>query len=242
MEKTNATIAVCDDEQEIRNSIERNIRLLYENADIIQFENGKALVEYGGSFDILFLDIQMEGMSGMEAAKELRRRGCRATVIFVTAIKEYVFEAFDVGAFHYIVKPFEKVKFFEILRKAVEEREFINAKEAKDEPGITIKIGSTTKKIYLYEIYYLEVFNRKVIMHKTDGDVEFYGKLIELEDRLSEDFVRCHRAYIVNLRYVLKYSANSITLENGTEILLSKQKYPDFVRKYLKYMSRLING
>ena len=66
MEKTNATIAVCDDEQEIRNSIERNIRLLYENADIIQFENGKALVEYGGSFDILFLDIQMEGMSGME--------------------------------------------------------------------------------------------------------------------------------------------------------------------------------
>ncbi len=242
METTNATIAICDDEQEIRSSIEGNIRLLYENADIIQFEDGTTLVEYGGSFDILFLDIQMEGMSGMEAARELRRRGCKATIIFVTAIEEYVFEAFDVGAFHYIVKPFDKAKFFEILRKAVAERESINAKEAKDEPSIAIKTGSTTKKIYLYKIIYLEVFNRKVIIHKADGDVEFYGKLIELEYRLSEDFVRCHRAYIVNLRYVLKYTANSITLENGTEILLSKQKYADFVRKYLEYTSRLISG
>lgn len=242
METTDAAIAICDDEQEIRSSIERNIRLLYENADIIQFEDGKALVDYGGSFDILFLDIQMEGMSGMEAARELRSRGCRAAIIFVTAIEEYVFEAFDVDAFHYIVKPFEKAKFFEILRKAVAERESINAKEAKDEPSIAIKTGTTTKKIYLYKIIYLEVFNRKVILYKTDGEVEFYGKLIELEDRLSEDFVRCHRAYIVNLRYVLKYSANSITLENGKSILMSKQRYADFVRKYLEYTSRLISG
>lgn len=242
MEIMNATIAICDDEQEIRSSIERNIRLLYENADIIQFEDGKSLVEYGGSFDILFLDIQMEGMSGMEAARELRRRGCKAAIIFVTAIEEYVFEAFDVGAFHYIVKPFDRVKFFEILRKAVEERESINAKEAKDEPSIAVKTGATTKKIYLYKIIYLEVFNRKVIIHKTDGEIEFYGKLIELEDRLSEDFARCHRAYIVNLRHVLKYTANNITLEDGSSIPLSKQKYADFVRKYLKYTSRLISG
>lgn len=241
-EKTNIKIAICDDELEIRNSIERNVRLLYENADIMQFENGEALVEYEGSLDILFLDIQMEGMSGMDAARELRRRGSNVTLIFVTAIEEYVFEAFDVGAFHYIVKPFDKAKFFEVLRKAVAERESINAKEAKDEPSIAIKIGSTTKKIYLYEIQYLEVFNRKVIIHKQNENVEFYGKLIELEERLSEDFVRCHRAYIVNLRYVLKYTANSITLENGIEVLLSKQKYADFVRKYLKYTSRLISG
>ena len=178
----------------------------------------------------------------MEAARELRSRGCRAAIIFVTAIEEYVFEAFDVDAFHYIVKPFDKAKFFEILRKAVAERESINAKEAKDEPSIAIKTGATTKKIYLYKIIYLEVFNRKVILYKTDGEVEFYGKLTELEDRLSEDFVRCHRAYIVNLRYVLKYSANSITLENGRSILMSKQRYADFVRKYLEYTSRLISG
>ena len=242
MEKRNVIFAICDDEREIRSSIERNIRLLCEDSDIIKFADGKALVEYEGGFDILFLDIQMEGMSGMEAARVLRGRGCKAVIIFVTAIEEYVFDAFDVGAFHYIVKPFDKAKFFDVLRKAVAQCESIKAREVRDEPSLAVKTGSTTRKIYLYEIFYLEVFNRKVVIHKADGDVEFYGKLIELEDRLSEDFVRCHRAYIVNMRYVLKYTANSITLENGAEILLSKQKYGEFVRKYLKYTSRLISG
>ena len=242
MEKRNVIFAICDDEREIRSSIERNIRLLCEDSDIIKFADGKALVEYEGGFDILFLDIQMEGMSGMEAARVLRGRGCKAVIIFVTAIEEYVFDAFDVGAFHYIVKPFDKAKFFDVLRKAVAQCESIKAREVRDEPSLAVKTGSTTRKIYLYEIFYLEVFNRKVVIHKADGDVEFYGKLIELEDRLSEHFVRCHRAYIVNMRYVLKYTANSITLENGAEILLSKQKYGEFVRKYLKYTSRLISG
>lgn len=242
MEKRNVIFAICDDEREIRSSIERNIRLLCEDADIIKFADGKALVEYEGGFDILFLDIQMEGMSGMEAARVLRGRGCKAVIIFVTAIEEYVFDAFDVGAFHYIVKPFDKAKFFDVLRKAVAQCESIKAREVRDEPSLAVKTGSTTRKIYLYEIFYLEVFNRKVVIHKADGDVEFYGKLIELEDRLSEHFVRCHRAYIVNMRYVLKYTANNITLENGAEILLSKQKYGEFVRKYLKYTSRLISG
>ncbi len=242
MEKRNVIFAICDDEREIRSSIERNIRLLCEDSDIIKFADGKALVEYEGGFDILFLDIQMEGMSGMEAARVLRGRGCKAVIIFVTAIEEYVFDAFDVGAFHYIVKPFDKAKFFDVLRKAVAQCESIKAREVRDEPSLAVKTGSTTRKIYLYEIFYLEVFNRKVVIHKADGDVEFYGKLIELEDRLSEHFVRCHRAYIVNMRYVLKYTANNITLENGAEILLSKQKYGEFVRKYLKYTSRLISG
>ena len=242
MEKRNVIFAICDDEREIRSSIERNIRLLCEDSDIIKFADGKALVEYEGGFDILFLDIQMEGMSGMEAARVLRGRGCKAVIIFVTAIEEYVFDAFDVGAFHYIVKPFDKAKFFDVLRKAVAQCESIKAREVRDEPSLAVKTGSMTRKIYLYEIFYLEVFNRKVVIHKADGDVEFYGKLIELEDRLSEHFVRCHRAYIVNMRYVLKYTANNITLENGAEILLSKQKYGEFVRKYLKYTSRLISG
>ena len=242
MEKRNVIFAICDDEREIRSSIERNIRLLCEDSDIIKFADGKALVEYEGGFDILFLDIQMEGMSGMEAARVLRGRGCKAVIIFVTAIEEYVFDAFDVGAFHYIVKPFDKAKFFDVLRKAVAQCESIKAREVRDEPSLAVKTGFTTRKIYLYEIFYLEVFNRKVVIHKADGDVEFYGKLIELEDRLSEHFVRCHRAYIVNMRYVLKYTANNITLENGAEILLSKQKYGEFVRKYLKYTSRLISG
>ena len=105
-------IAICDDEKEIRNNIERNIRLIYADVSIVQFEDGKTLLAYTEQIDILFLDIQMQPIDGMETARELRKAGNRMTIIFVTAIEEYVFQAFDVGAFHYLVKPIEQVKFF----------------------------------------------------------------------------------------------------------------------------------
>lgn len=238
METEKIVFAVCDDVKEIRDNIERNIRMLYENTVILHFENGKALTEYKGRIDILFLDIQMEGISGMEAAKILRRRGSRAVLIFVTAIEEAVYEAFDVGAFHYLVKPVDRVKFFEVLRKAVAEYDFISRKKREEEPCLVIKTGSVTRKIRLSEILYLEVFNRKIMIHTLEEDMEFYGKLVSLEDRLSDDFMRCHRAYIVHLRYVAKYDANSITMEDGRTVLLSKQKYAEFVRRYMMWLRK----
>lgn len=233
-------IAICDDEKEIRNNIERNIRLIYADVSIVQFEDGKTLLAYTEQIDILFLDIQMQPIDGMETARELRKAGSRMTIIFVTAIEEYVFQAFDVGAFHYLVKPIEQVKFFEVLRKAVEEQKSKKRKSLREEPCIAVKKGAMTQKIFLCDISYLEIFNRKVIAHKTDGEIEFYGKLVELEESLGSNFVRCHRAYIVNLRYVLKYDASSITLESGVNIPLAKPKYAEFVKEYMKYTSSLI--
>ena len=96
--------AICDDESVIRNEIERNIRILYSDADIMQFESGRCLLDSSDNekFDILFLDIRMEDTDGMEAARKLRQAGSDVIIIFVTAMEEYVFQAFDVGAFHYL--------------------------------------------------------------------------------------------------------------------------------------------
>ncbi len=229
-------IAICDDEKEIRDSIERNIRLLYADAEILSFKGGKSLLAYTGKLDILFLDIRMEQIDGMEVARKLRETGNNVTVIFVTAVEEYVFQAFDVGAFHYLLKPIEPSKFFEVLHKAVENRRSNQADNAKEEACIAIKKGGMTQKVFLREIFYLEIFNRKIIMHTAKENIEFYGKLAELENSLGNEFMRCHRSFIVNLRYVLKYDARSIILEDGTEILLSKKKYPDFVKKYMQYL------
>jgi len=108
----------------------------------------------------------------------------------------------------------------------------------KEEPSLVIKQGTLTQKIYFREILYVEVFNRKLIIHRLNDDIEFYGKLSDLENSLGADFNRCHRSYIVNFRYVLKYDATSVTLENGETILLAKQKYSEFVKAYMKYNQR----
>lgn len=227
-------IAICDDEKEIRAAIEKKIRLLYADAEIIQFEDGTSLLAYPAQIDILFLDIQMTPIDGMETARKLRKDGNDVTIIFVTALEEYVFQAFDVGAFHYLVKPFETGKFIKVLRNAAEERKEINLRKANEKPAIVIKQGSMTRKIYLCEIVYAEVYNRKIILHKKDEDVEYYGKLSDLEMQTGEGFFRTHRAYLVNLDYVLRYNAETIWLEKG-EALMAKKNYPEFVKKYLQY-------
>lgn len=233
-------IAVCDDEKEIREHIRREINIFYPDIKVVVFSDGASLLNYKEDIDILFLDIQMNGINGMEAARRIRKNENNVTIIFVTAIEEYVFQAFDVGAFNYIVKPIERVRFFEVLKKAVDGRKRVKTDDAGEEPGITVKTGGVTQKVFLHEILYMEVFNRKIIIHKQNGSMEFYGKLKSFEALLGNDFMRCHRSFLVNLRYVQKYDSESITLENGKSILLAKQKYQDFVKRYMEYTNRLM--
>lgn len=235
-------IAVCDDESEIREDIAQKIRRFLPEAEICLFESAEHFLMEKSMPDILFLDIKMDGMSGMDLAGKLRSLGINITIVFLTALEEYVYRAFDVGAFHYLLKPVDSVKFYEVLEKAVKdcERNGGNQKRPGErfEASLTIKNKARTEKVYLSEIVYLEVFNRKVTLHKMHEQIEFYGRLTDLEERLGMDFVRCHRAYIVNLRYVRCYDGAGITLENGESVLMAKTKYAGFVHRYMEYIRK----
>ena len=196
-------IAICDDEVSMVQILEEKIKRLLPDAVIEKYLSGEKLIASGSKPDVLFLDIQMPGMDGMETAKMLRQDNEDMILIFVTAAEEYVFQAFDVGAFHYLVKPFSDEKL----------------------------------KIFLRDIVYAEVFNRKVIIHTRNTDIEYYGKLQDLQNMAGEDFFRTHRAYLVHFKYVEKYDATCVTMKNGTA-LIAKQNYPEFVRRYLKYNQR----
>ena len=190
------------------------------------------------SIDILFLDIQMSGINGMKTARELRKKDKKIILIFVTAVEEYVFQAFDVGAFNYIVKPIDDGKFSDVLHRAVDEwsSQNINEKEP-EERYVLINNSGVHTKVILDEIVYAEVFNRKVVIHKLDGEIEYYGKMSDLEALAGDSFFRPHRAYLINFKYVEKYDATTIYLERGT-VLMAKQNYPEFVKKYMKYIQK----
>ena len=104
-------IAICDDEVSMVQILEEKIKKLLPDAVIDKYLSGDELIASGSKPDILFLDIQMPGMDGMETAKVLRQDNENMILIFVTAAEEYVFQAFDVGAFHYLVKPFSDENF-----------------------------------------------------------------------------------------------------------------------------------
>ena len=196
-------IAICDDEKNIRELIANKVRKQYPEADIVFFSSGEEFLLSDEHIDILFLDIQMEGRNGMEIAKELRKKDKSVILIFVTAVEEYVFQAFDVGAFNYIVKPIDDVKFLDVLRRAVDElsSQSMDVNES-EEKHLMLNNGGVHIKVMIEDIVYAEVFNRKVVIHKLNDKIEYYGKMSDLEAVAGDSFFRPHRAYLVNFKYV----------------------------------------
>ena len=231
------TVGICDDEREIRTYIAEKIRLYDAEIDTVLFEGGEELLSYSDKLDILFLDIQMSGIDGMKTAEKLRQKDESLIIIFVTALEEYVYKAFDVGAFNYLVKPIDKVKFYEVLNKAVAN---VNNKQenetsaGKSDRVMLINSHGIHTNVRIDDIVYAEVLNRKVTLHMTDDTYEYYGKLSELEALAGDSFFRVHRAYLINMKYVRSYNGDSIRLTKGN-VQMSKAKYKDFVKAFLRY-------
>lgn len=227
-------IAVCDDEKRICEDLKARIQSEEEACRVSCFSSGEELLSQAGGMDIVFLDIGMKGADGMEVAKKLQQYP-GLLVIFVTAHPEHVFDAFDVGAFHYLLKPVEAEKFSKVLGRAIRE-----VKRKKERQPLQVKEGNMYRFIPLDQIYYAESSGRKILLHLEKETVEFYGRMQDLERRLGEDFFRCHRGYLVHFLYVSGYDTSTVFLKNGDKVYLAKQKYGEFAAAYLDYLQRII--
>ncbi len=229
-------IAVVDDEKAIREHICGLVEEQQPESRIEAYATGEELLTSGKRFDIVFLDIQMEGMNGIEAARSLREKnanlGVEDTVlVFITGIKDYVFDAFDLYAFQYLLKPIDERKFAEVLERAVRE-----AAKKKERRVLFIKSRNLT--LDQSEILYIESRAKKVEIHTTGAAqaIEIYAAMDELEGQLGENFYRCHRAYIVNMDCITEYDSESITLTGGDRVYLTKKKYGEFVKAYMWHL------
>lgn len=224
-------IAVLEDEKIIREHLCALIKKQEPKSHIEPYAAGEELLAMRKQFDIVFLDIQMEGMNGIETAKRLRERQEDVILIFITGVKEYVFDALNLYAFQYLLKPLDEKKFAEVLKRAVKE-----VGKKNDKKWLFIKTRNL--KLDQMDILYIESKAKKVEIHiaKAKNTIEFYASMDELERQLGEEFYRCHRAYIVNMAYITEYDSESITLTNGDRIYLTKKKYKEFVKAYMWHL------
>ena len=151
----------------------------------------------------------------------------------MTGYREYMEAAFDVNAFHYLIKPIDVEKFSEVFSRAWKE---VSASLEQTKKHIMVKSSGTQQKLLLKDIYYIESGNKKVIFHTTKGTLEVYGKMEELENGLGNTFYRCHRCYLVNMEKISAYSADNIQVTNGDNLLLARKKYSDFIKTYMRYV------
>lgn len=207
-------IAIYEDEQVLLEQLTGYVKTLLNKHSIIynieSYTNGNAVL-IRKPFDILLLDIAMEPLNGMELAKKLRARGDDSKIIFITSYQQYAIEAYDVQAFHYLVKPVDIEKLEEILLK------IYNLIGKEDKQAMVIHQGAIVKKVSFEKILYLEVMNRKIYLHKNRETIPFYGKLSELEPTLPKEFFRCHRSYIVNFAHVLQQKLHLLKRDFGEQ-------------------------
>ncbi|MBD5551719.1 MAG: response regulator transcription factor [Lachnospiraceae bacterium] len=226
-------IAIVDDEKIIREEIENLIRERKPDCYIESFESGDALLLAEKQYDIVFLDIQLEGRNGIDTARILRQKSESTVLIFVTGAKDYVFQAFDVAAFHYLLKPLERTKFEEVLDRALREAE---KKKKTETELLLIKTRNRTIPMPKSNILYVESRGKKAEVHTAKETLEMYASLNGLESDLGAGFYRCHRGYLVNMAHVSEYYHDSILLTSGETIYLAKEKYPEFVKEYMHYL------
>lgn len=230
-------IAICDDNLTIRKELFQLIQKQLLEVDIVEYQSGEELINTKESFDIYFLDIKMGKISGMDIAKHIRKQEeisrQKSIIIFVTGYQEYMEAAFDVNAFHYLIKPIDVEKFSKVFSRAWK-KVFVFEEQSKQ--YIIVKSSGTQQKILLKNIYYIESSNKKVIFHTTNGTLEVYKKMKELENTLGNTFYRCHRCYFVNMEKISSYSTDNIQLTNGENLLLARKKYSDFIKTYMRYV------
>ena len=234
-------IAICDDEANTRAYLSSLIRAQSCPCEIVEYASAGDCLADTQELDLLFLDIELapsgSGLDGMALARTIRERatGTQPVIIFVTGYERYVFDAFDVGAFQYLLKPVDEEKFAQVFTRAVAQ---IGTAREKPGPVLTLQSANASKTVPLDSIYYIESSNHKVELHLKDGEFAYYAKIGDLEVELQDQFFRIHKGYLVNLSYVDGYSKSEVTLTNGERLLLSKYKYQGFVKAYLRFLKR----
>ncbi len=229
------SIAVCDDEVIECCSMAGKIKEILEEMKIQciirQFRSGRELLQALESFDIVFLDIIMSDLDGMKTAQLFRGKAFDKILIFMSSSREFVFDAYDVEAFQYLLKPVDDKKLKNVLQKAVLKI------ESRSQEFIIVSRERQKKKLFLDDIYYFEIRGRIVDVHGAEGIFTFYEQIGELENKLRDKgFFRCHKSYLINLRYVDGYNRQDVILDNGEKIMIAKRRYEEFCREILKFM------
>ncbi len=198
------------------------------------FLSGEDLLNYDGQIDILFLDIQMKGMDGLETARKLRADKFRGFLIFITVLKEMVFQSFEVQAYDYLVKPVDEKQFGKTM-----ERLYTSMQNAS-EGNLLVQQGYERRIVPKDEIVFCEIIDRKIYLNLTSGEVvDYYERIENLESKLDSHFFRCHRSYLINLKHLKGYKNGTAYMDNGKEVPVSRLRSKEFSSVVLQYMKNI---
>ena len=217
-------LAICDDNEEYAQFINGLVAQWAEQTGVqartARFPSAEAFLfryEEERDFDILLLDVEMGGMDGVELAKRVRRQDDGVQIVFISGYADYIAEGYEVAALHYLTKPVDGDKLFQVLTRAV-------GRLRRNAPALTLELPGETVRLPLSAIRYLEVSHNYVTVH-AGRDYSVKRPLAELEKGLDSRFFRVGRSFILNLAFVRRASRTEAELTTGERIPLPRGQY-----------------
>ncbi len=229
-------IKILEDQPEQMNRLTEMLRRYAEaHADFAYelqtYTEGIALLtDYRCDTDLLFMDIQLPDILGIEAAKKIRQMDERVMIIFITMLTQYAIEGYTVGAFDYVLKP---VRYDEFTAKMDRARRMLA--HQRSSLSLELRTKEDIRRISANDITYIEVANHDILVHTDREVIRQWGSLKSYEDQLAQaHFVRCNACYLVNLRYVQGVSGDTVRV-GGEELAISRAKRKDFLNALARY-------
>ena len=227
--------AICDDDQDYARYLEGLAAAWAQGAgtalEVERFPSAQAFLfrwEERRDFDVLLLDIEMDGMDGVELARAVRRENDDVQIVFVTGYTDYIAEGYEVSALHYLTKPVNEEKLLQVLTRAV-------GRLRRNEKALTLVLPDQTVRLPLPQVRYLEVVHNYVTVH-AGRDYSVKRPLSERVKELDGRFFRVGRSYILNLAFVRRASRTEAELTTGERIPLPRGQYDKLNRAIIDHI------
>lgn len=234
-------IIICDDDKNIPGLLIpyiNNIENHFSDIEIFYFKNGKDLIEWSkknsSKIDILFIDIEMPTMDGLETVKLLRAMGEDCIIIYISCHKEYVFDTLNYEIFNYLVKPLNSEILINCLSAAIE-------RYKKNHYIHEVYCDGNHYFFHLDDIYYIESFRRQVTYYTKTGEYTVFDQISKLEKIFEPyGFLRSHKSYLINMSKVVRYKDCMFYLVGGGTAMISNRQRSDILKKYYEYIKKKI--
>ena len=227
-------VAITDDDAKdaalLKKGVEAYFQAKKRTARVQVFSDGLDFIKSSETYDIVFLDIQMEKLDGLETARLLRKIGKESILIFVTNMAQFAIKGYEVDALDFIIKPASMESIVYVLDKAM--------KRLAGTAGtvIALKTAEGTTTLSENDITYVEVFDHNLVYHTTQGDYTVRGRLSDVTEKLNpERFVECNRSFIVNLRYVSHVAAEYLLI-GDTRISISRSHRTELMKRFSGFL------
>lgn len=225
-------IAICDDEKEVTQSLQKQIQAGWEDCIVTCYTDGSHLLPEIATYDLLFLDIDMPDMDGITLGKKIREQNQKCALVYVTSYEDYRSMAFGVHAFDYLEKPVQP----EAIHRVVQEFMQYYQRE-KVVPECVFETREGIFKIAQEAITYIEFAGRKCHVHTEKQELLVPCSLVQIKEQLSDCFVMPHKSFYVNLQKVQLVKGYCITLTSGEELPLSQKKSVQFRKELNAYLT-----